>query len=84
MTTVNVMQMCRNNFLYSFTIQSSPYEWLNTNLFQPMEFDNDPVTEEEMVNVRISLAQLEQGSFSEIKSGSDDIELQRMLDSWKK
>ena len=45
--------------------------------------DRLPVTEEEMVSVRISLSQLEGGDYSEVRAGSDDIELQRMLDSWK-
>lgn len=45
--------------------------------------DCHPVTEEEMASVGISLSQLEGGDYSEVRAGSDDSELQRMLDSWK-
>lgn len=45
--------------------------------------DRLSVTEEEMASVGISLSQLEKGDYSEVRAGSDDSELQRMLDSWK-
>ena len=45
--------------------------------------DDDPITEEEMASVRISLSQLEHGEFLEVRAGSVDDELQMILDSWK-
>lgn len=83
MTTVNLMQAASSNFLQSSSMSPSPYRWLSINRFQPSLPDNDPVTDEEMVSVRISLSQLERGEYTEVRAGSDDSELQRMLDSWK-
>ena len=83
MSMVNMMQNTDSNILRQSFLIPNPYRWLGINRFQPTEPDNDPVTEEEMVSVRISLSQLERGDYSEVCAGSDESELQRMLDRWK-
>ncbi len=84
MTTVNILQHSGSNYLQQSFIHPNPYKWLDVNRFEPDVPDNDPITDEEMVSVMISLAQLERGEYIEVPAGSDDSELQKFLDDLKK
>lgn len=80
-TENNRLRITASNVLFPRT--GSTYILTDTNRYKPDLVDNDPITEEETVSVMISLAELERGDYVEIPAGSDESELQRMLDEMK-
>lgn len=77
----NRLRITASNVLFPRT--GSTYILTDTNHYEPDLVDNDPITEEETVSVMTSLAELEHGDYVEIPAGSDESELQRMLDEMK-
>lgn len=81
-TESNRLRITASNILFHRT--GGTYILTDTNRYEPNLVDNDPITEEEIASVMVSLEELERGDYVSIPAGSDKSELQRMLDEMKR